>query len=1028
MSIVAMKKKMEAKRGLSTGGKGFSINPKVKCSDVNSTTVGSARQARQNLVKRAVCFSGSEGIQCERVWDGKRAPNCMGPGDSITQEEYIEKKRTNAASCKNVLLNFNNTIANVSTLIVEYNNDTERYEIEYLGKKSSVDWNHTNKYIGDIVSSIGNVQFSANGGTTECLLPTSFVEIVNSGGSNYYVLNGGTTYGSDISYGVYDGKYVLKNVPEAHPIALINNGINGITYSINDDTPFVINVAGGQNTLNGGGDYFDFTRVDTGATINIGNGNFKFMRGKTYRFVDAGINSGYGFGFFKIGVQSPTQTLGSSGAFTNNITNVTTPTSAVSIINDGNGGSQYRLNGSQNTTDISYGMANGNYQLTSIPESQPLGIVNESGLISYSVDDTVGAIVINVAGGVNTPDGNGDYYNFTDSGGNAISLANGSFKFMRGRSYRFVNNGVTDTHQFKIYVDGNTQSNVLGNSGNTSGPASDCLDPNVSYDVTANKDGNGNYTLTNFKVFDGAYQFTNIPQSAPIAFLNNGVAGITYRVIDSTPIRININGLANSGGADASGDYYSFSVDGTPISIADGSFKFMRGMTYEFYVNATIGTTHPFNLYHNGVIVSGTGSNGVATSNLTAVGDMITLNINENHPLDATNLPYAPAGQLYYRCQYHSGMSANLALSVLDVGNSVVYDFFYGTVEVTIDSGFNNGVAVNFRDLDGGQSSNGLTYSSTCQNANADGDAEITFKIPSSHGINTGAIHYIHQNSGGATGNIVNMSLTAINIGGTIVDHYYGNINVLVAGDFGNASVRNFNGDFTGGVNLIAYGAASTSSWNGVGSFDVNINPDVIQFANAGNAYYKKFVNGVVDGDVNKITTQLLIRGVDGNNYNFYHGDVNIDVAAGGFSQDVSVYCYYHGYMGGENLLTYTTGCDINLSGTGDRNGPATFTVSSFSNVNPRTVELSKEAGQPVVLSFKNPEKYIFEPVGCDSLSAGSGLGGTAGSDDRGYYGRGRCKVHYVNKSPEFEPKNYHGTGGYLDKIKRPHTDVSFCG
>ena len=67
MSIVAMKKKMEAKRGLSTGGKGFSINPKVKCSDVNSTTVGSARQARQNLVKRAVCFSGSEGIQCERL-------------------------------------------------------------------------------------------------------------------------------------------------------------------------------------------------------------------------------------------------------------------------------------------------------------------------------------------------------------------------------------------------------------------------------------------------------------------------------------------------------------------------------------------------------------------------------------------------------------------------------------------------------------------------------------------------------------------------------------------------------------------------------------------------------------------------------------------------------------------------------------------------------------------------------------------------------------------------------------------------
>ena len=66
-------------------------------------------------------------------------------------------------------------------------------------------------------------------------------------------------------------------------------------------------------------------------------------------------------------------------------------------------------------------MDNGNYQLTGIPESQPLGIVNESGLISYSVDDTGSAIVINVAGGVNTPDG-WHCYTFFTPGGNAISL------------------------------------------------------------------------------------------------------------------------------------------------------------------------------------------------------------------------------------------------------------------------------------------------------------------------------------------------------------------------------------------------------------------------------------------------------------------------------------------------------------------------------------------------------------------------------------------------------------------------------
>ena len=80
-------------------------------------------------------------------------------------------------------------------------------------------------------------------------------------------------------------------------------------------------------------------------------------------------------------------------------------------------------------------------------------------------------------------------------------------------------------------------------------------------------------------------------------------------------------------------------------------------------------------------------------------------------------------------------------------------------------------------------------------------------------------------------------------------------------------------------------------------------------------------------------------------------------------------------------------------------------------------------------LSFENPERTIFEPVGCDSISDGSGLGGTAGSDNRGYYGRGSCKVHYVNKDPAFEPKGYDGPGGYLDMIKMPHDDTArYCG
>ena len=41
---------------------------------------------------------------------------------------------------------------------------------------------------------------------------------------------------------------------------------------------------------------------------------------------------------------------------------------------------------------------------------------------------------------------------------------------------------------------------------------------------------------------------------------------------------------------------------------------------------------------------------------------------------------------------------------------------------------------------------------------------------------------------------------------------------------------------------------------------------------------------------------------VDGTEYMFYHGNVTINVI-GDFG-NVSVYCYYHGYMGGENILT----------------------------------------------------------------------------------------------------------------------------
>ena len=158
----------------------------------------------------------------------------------------------------------------------------------------------------------------------------------------------------------------------------------------------------------------------------------------------------------------------------------------------------------------------------------------------------------------------------------------------------------------------------------------------------------------------------------------------------------------------------------------------MRGQVYRFIVapgaglKDSGGKDHPFVLYHN----------GSSTSSIVSSGEHIEITIDENHPFDPANLPYAPTDQLYYRCVQHGNMIADMALSVLDVGAGVVYDFFYGTVIVTIGSAFAG--SVKFRDLDNVQSNNGLTYSTSCQVSNADGVSEINVTIEAGHGTGAG--------------------------------------------------------------------------------------------------------------------------------------------------------------------------------------------------------------------------------------------------------------------------------------------------
>ena len=89
-------------------------------------------------------------------------------------------------------------------------------------------------------------------------------------------------------------------------------------------------------------------------------------------------------------------------------------------------------------------------------------------------------------------------------------------------------------------------------------------------------------------------------------------------------------------------------------------------------------------------------------------------------------------------------------------------------------------------------------------------------------------------------------------------------------------------------------GTQSTSSITGnSGSFTVTMTNDDDE-----NSYYQCAIHSNMKSNI-----QFLYGTVDSVDYNFYYGDIDVTVS-GDFSE-ASVYCLYHGYMGGENLLIY---------------------------------------------------------------------------------------------------------------------------
>ena len=172
-----------------------------------------------------------------------------------------------------------------------------------------------------------------------------------------------------------------------------------------------------------------------------------------------------------------------------------------------------------------------------------------------------------------------------------------------------------------------------------------------------------------FHLPTGSYIIRNVPEAHPLAILNSGNSNISYQPENTTPITIKVSGGAFS---PTNGDYYTFTdANDNPIQVGDGTFLFMRGKKYRFQGNG-VGSSHPFKIFSGGAFSAAIVDNEVVE---------VTIPLNQS----------TTAGDLYYQCDNHSAMKANMSLmqkAVTGSTNDGTYDFFYGDITVNVTGDF----------------------------------------------------------------------------------------------------------------------------------------------------------------------------------------------------------------------------------------------------------------------------------------------------------------------------------------------------
>ena len=682
----------------------------------------------------------------------------------------------------------------------------------------------------------------------------------NGNGDPIYQLNDKSAILSNYKFGAYVGTYIIRDVPEAYSMAVINNDISDvITYSGtstkgNYDGPDSIQYPFYYGTIT-----MTIKSLDgiDGSNISLYSYNNGYMgaqdileisNNQVYNIMDRDLDvSNYNISL-----------LGSATSYQNIDVSMTKytyfteklPTSTTSsTYTDSSGSKSIMLNG-ETTYDANklYSVYDGTYTITA-SSANAFAIINI---------DSSGTHPLVITGGTVETTKN-SFYNTEIS----YNYYSGSVTF---KVLGYFNNvvliehidGSSNSQYTRIKYDETANSNIYTENGESGGGGStittECLDISSSLSVADGYyilNGNTSYDSNKqFGIYIGSYEINNVPASHPLAILNNdasnnvtysgttlqgnqAVDGVTYNYYSGTII-LNIED-------DFTSDLSALSLHCLNHGYMGGQNKIVYSAdcsneTPGYYIEC-LDISNSLNIVNSGgnKLVLNNGSSYESNRRFgVSIGDYEIHNVSSSHPIAFLNNDISDI--VTYDGSFVS----------TDTVGGISYNFYSGTVRLIIEQDYTSTLSA-------------LSY--YCGN----------------HGYMGGQDKIIFSNlcDGKTTGYYIEC-LDASN-----------NVNVISSG--GNKYVFN-NGS-----------AYETNRRFGLTSGTYYLN-------NISTSHPMAILNNDISNVVTYTGSNASTQEVGGVTYNFYSGTITLTIS-GEFSGSLSAYCSNHGYMGTQDKFVYSHLC-----------------------------------------------------------------------------------------------------------------------